>query len=254
MVIALLLGLFLLLLGRTLELHRLGPVTVGGAIGHVVDLRPDEHGEVQQRDNGQQRAAPVARQQATHHVKGEHGGVQIRQPLHADGDEEEQQHLGIGEQKREGEEHGQVHIGRAGHHIVLPGDQAGHQHAHRRQQNAADVVEGKLGGAPLPLQRGADPVVEVQADQQHKQIGGAGHEHIGHDAPQLAPQHGGGVQRQERQRVGVGALGEHHQQVYDDVARHDVEHQVGDTETGVPGAETLHRVIKLLQNWVPPVI
>ena len=66
-VIALLLGLFLLLLGRTLELHRLGPVAVGGAASHVVDLRPDEHGEVQQRDDRQQRAAqfPASRQRTT---------------------------------------------------------------------------------------------------------------------------------------------------------------------------------------------
>mgnify|MGYP000318982829 CR=1 FL=1 len=29
----------------------------------------------------------------------------------------------------------------------------------------------------------------------------------------------------------------------------DVEHQIGDAETGVPGAEALHRVIELFQGW-----
>ena len=247
-VIALLLFLPLLLLCGPLELHRLGPVAIGGAVGHVVYLRPDEHGKVQQGDHRQKRAAPVARHQAAHHIEGEQRRVHIGQPLHLDGNDEKQQHLRIREQEREGEEHGQVHIVGARHGVALAGDEAGDQHAHRRQQYAADVVEVELGGAPLALQRGADPVVEIQADQQPEDAAAGGHKHIGKDAPQLALQHSGGIQRQKRQRVGVVGLREHHQNIHDDVAGHDVEHQIGDAETGVPCAEALHRVIEFFQE------
>ena len=46
MMVSLLLGLPLLMLRRFFELHRLGAVAIGGAIRHIVYLRPDKHGEV----------------------------------------------------------------------------------------------------------------------------------------------------------------------------------------------------------------
>ena len=69
--IALLLGLLgLLLLGLT-ELDGLAGVLVFGALLQVVDLRPDEHGEVQQGHDGQHYTGPVVGADGLDDVEGE---------------------------------------------------------------------------------------------------------------------------------------------------------------------------------------
>ena len=246
--------LLLLLLSRPLELHRLGTVAVGGAVGHVMYLRPDEHGKVQQSDHRQQRATPVARQQAAHHVNGEQRRVQIGQPFHLDGDNEEQQHLRIREQERKGEEHGQVHVGGARHaDEAVAGDKAGQNGADHRQEHTAEIVEIELGGAPLLLQCGADPVVKVQADDEHQRGAGAGIEDECHDAPDLAVEQTVQVELEKVQRGGIGVHCQHGQDIHRRVADDDDAHQIGNTKAGVGGAEALHPVIELFQGERPPV-
>ena len=115
--IALLLGLLgLLLLGLT-ELDGLAGVLVFGALLQVVDLRPDEHGEVQQGHDGQHYTGPVVGADGLDDVEGEQCAVQIRQPLHLHRENEEQQYRGVREQEAKGEEHGHIHIehGRRAH-------------------------------------------------------------------------------------------------------------------------------------------
>mgnify|MGYP000400122277 CR=1 FL=1 len=244
----------LLLLYRLLVLHGLGVVLRLGAGGQIVYLRPDEHGEVQQRHHRQHHARPVVLADGADDVKGEQCAVQIGQPLHFHRQEEHEKHRGVREQHGEGEEHGQVHIGGARHgDEIVAGDDAGQHRTQHRQQHAAEVVEIELGGAPLPLQRGADPVVEVQADEQPEGGAGAGVENERHDAPDLAVEQAVQVKRQKVQRGGVGGCRQHGQDVHRHVADDDDAHQIGDTEAGVGGAETLHPVIELFQGELPPV-
>ena len=188
-------------------------------------------------------------------VKGEQRAVQIRQPLHLHRDDEEQQHLRVGEQDGEGEEHGQVYIIRTRHgQIVVAGNEAGQNRAQHRQQHAAEVVQIELGRAPLPLQRGADPVVEIQTDQQGEGRGKGRNEYERHQPPHLAPQQCVEIEGQEIHGIGVGAHGQQHQHIHRHVARHDHAHQVGDAEPGMGGAEPLHPVIDLFQGECPPVV
>ena len=187
-------------------------------------------------------------------VKGEQRAVQIRQPLHLHRQEEHEQHRGVREQHGKGEEHGQVHIGGARHgYEVVAGNDAGQYRTQHRQQHTAEVVEIELGGTPLPLQRGADPVIEVQADEQPEGGARAGIEDECHDAPDLAVEQTVQVERQKIQRSGVGGRCQHGQDVHHHVADDDDAHQIGDTEAGVGGAETLHPVIELFQGEFPPV-
>ena len=252
--IALLLGLLgLLLLGLT-ELDGLAGVLVFGALLQVVDLRPDEHGEVQQGHDGQHYTGPVVGADGLDDVEGEQCAVQVRQPLHLHGEDEEQQHRGVREQEGKGEEHGQVHIAgaRCGQ-VGVAGDETGQHHAKNRQQRAADVVQVELGRAPLALQRGADPVIEVETDQQGKGTGVGGHEHKGHQPPHLAVEQCIEIEGQKAQGVGVVVLGQQHEHIDRNVADDDNAHEVGNAEPGMGGAEALHPVIEFFQGECPPV-
>ena len=237
------------------ELHGLTGCLVLRPLAEVVDLRPDEHREVQQRHHRQHHVGPVMRADAPDDVKGEQRAVQIRQPLHLHREDEEQQHRGVREQEGEGKEHGQVHVARARHRQVgVAGEQAGQHRAQHRQQHTAEVVEVELGGAPLALQGRADPVVEIQGDEQAQRRGVARHEHEGDDAPDLAVEQGVQVERQKAQRVGVVALGQQHEDVHRHVAGDDDAHQVGNAETGMRRAEPLHPIIQFFQGEDPPVV
>lgn len=244
----------LLLLYRLLELHGPGAVLLPGAAGQIVYLRPDEHGEVQQRHHRQHHACPVVLANGADDVEGEQRTIQIRQPLHLHGQEEHEQHRGVGKQHGEGEEHGQVHVGGARHaDEVVAGDKAGQNGADHRQEHTAEVVEIELGGAPLLLQCGADPVVKVQADDEHQRGAGAGIEDECHDAPDLAVEQTVQVEFEKVQRGGIGVHCQHGQDIHRRVADDDDAHQIGNTKAGVGGAEALHPVIELFQGEFPPV-
>ena len=156
--------LLLLLLGGGAEVDGLrlafGPHPLAGE--PLGDLGPEEHEEVQKGNDGEQGPQKVQPQQAQQDRQGEEGRVEPRKPLHLHRDDEEDEELGLREQGGKGEKHGEVDVPRAGDPHVLPRDEGGEDAGEQGQKNAGEVVEIELGGAPLPLQRGADHVVEIQ--------------------------------------------------------------------------------------------
>ena len=147
-------ALLLLLLAHGLaEVHRLAGVEVLPDAQEPLDLRPDKDQEVQQRSNGKDNADPVAYGQGGDHNKGIVDAVNDGQPLHLDGDDEEQHHLHIREENGEGQEQGQIDEMRSGQsETVFPGDETGNDGADDGEQHAGDVIERKPCGAPFPFQ------------------------------------------------------------------------------------------------------
>ncbi len=106
--------LTLLLLYCFFELYRLTGVTILAALDAVVNFRPDEDEEVQKCQQGDNDAGELSGQQGGDHLDGKECAVQNGQPLHLYGNDEEEQHLRIGEHGGESQEHGEVHIAGAG--------------------------------------------------------------------------------------------------------------------------------------------
>ena len=126
---------------------------------------------------------------------------------------------------------------------MVPGDEAGKDHAHHGQRCAAQVIQSELGRAPFPLQGRADPVVKIQGDEQRKGAAVFWHKDVGHDPPHLSVQQSIQVEGQKIQRRGIHIPAEHRQHIYHHVADDNIAHQVGDAETGMAGAEALHRIV-----------
>ena len=167
------------------------------------------------------------------------------------------------EEGGEGEEHGQVHIAHGGN---------AHHKAHKNVQHHAEEIEYReFGGAPFPLQGGADPIVEVQQNGQpekigHPAAGDIGHEDKGDQPPDLPVEDAGGA---EGEQVGGGvdpSHAEHIQDKHQDVADDDVFHEPGDPQAGMLAAETLQPLLQCAQRndllrtmrWtdrgIPPVL
>ena len=233
--------------GGLTVLHRLRTMARGGAVYAVAHLGIDKHGEVEKRHHRQHHAAPVTGDKCRDDLKDEQRPVDPRQPLHLHRDDEEQQYPRLGEEAGEGEEQGEVHIGSACDGVRSPRNEGGHHDADGGQENARDIVEGELGCAPLALEGRADPVVEVEGDQHEEEAAAGGDEHIGEDAPNFPLQHHARVHVEEGQGKGVVGGGEHLQDIDEDVADGDIEHQVRDAETGMAGAETLHPIVEFFQ-------
>ena len=190
-------------------------------------------------------------QQAADDVKGKEGGIKPGQPLDLDGDHKEKQHLHVPVQGGKGEEQGQVHIvhGDGSHRVGQNqiNDKARDDVEHQSQQ----VEHGKLGGAPLPLQNGADPVVKIQRDGQEKQAVVFRHKDKGDQPPHLAPQN---VVGNKGQSGGQGkAHAELVQQPHQRIADDHHHHQIGDTEPGMLVAEPIQPVLNESQRILPPV-
>ncbi len=138
---------------------------------------------------------------------------------------------------------GQVDGGQArpvqGEHQV-PLHQAERHRQHRREHDAAQVEQAELGRAPLPLQHGADPIVEVAAQQQVEGVGAVGHHHEGDQPPHLAPEN---VRRPEAEQAAEHPAGEQVQEKDGHLGDGDVQHQVGDAEPGMLGAEPVDGTI-----------
>ena len=233
--------------GGLTVLHRLRTMACGGAVYAVAHLGIDKHGEVKKRHHRQHHAAPVTGDKCRDDLKDEQRSVQPRQPLHLHGNDEEQQHLRVREEAGEGEEQGEVHVGGACNGVRNTRNEGGHHDADGGQENTRDIVEGKLGSAPLALEGRADPVVEIQRNQHEEEAAAGGDEHIGEDAPNFPLQHHACVHVEEGQGKGVIGGGEHLQDIDEDVADGDIEHQVGDAKTGMAGAETLHPIVEFFQ-------
>ena len=235
--------LFLLLAHGGLEVDGLpgGPVAdPTGAVGDdVVEIRPEKDQEVHQRHHRQQRVDEVKAQQGEEDLQDEPDGVNGGDPLDLDG-EDEKDHLHIGIEGGEGQEHGHGYIARAvdaGVAESIVADDAGED----GQRHAGEIIEVELGGAPFPLEKIADEVAEVQRQQQPQRTCGSGDEDEGHKTPDLTPQDHSPVKRQKRD----GAVrGELQQQIYKSGTENDVAHQTRNAETGMQAGKTLHRVMQ----------
>ena len=132
--------------------------------------------------------------------------------------------------------------------FVLPGDQGGENAHQDRQYDAGEIVQVEFRRAPLPLQRGADHIIEIQKQQQPDGVPQgvvAGHEDKRHQPPELTGLDGLPVEGQEAN----GAVpGKYRQHVDDGVPQHDEFHQIGDTEAGMVVGEPVHRGVELSQS------
>ena len=125
---------------------------------------------------------------------------------------------------------GQVHLAQAQRHTQ-----------HHRQHHTAQVKEGKPCGAPLSLQHGGNPVVEIAGQQQHKRAGCVGHHHPGHQTPHLTIQNQSGHKLQITHKVlGEHHIGEHIHQVHGNLAEDDDFHQIGNAKIGMLGTEPIN--------------
>ena len=148
-------------------------------------LGPEEDDEVQKRHDGHNGIVPSAGGNIAGDVEEEVEHVDIREPLHADGEDEKQQHLRIGVEKRERHEHGEVDIICTVNGDVVARDEADDARAEDGEQHAAQVIRRKLGRTPLPLERRADPVVEVAGDEKVKRACALRDEDKGDEPPHL---------------------------------------------------------------------
>src|SRR5699024_8444291 len=113
--------------------------------------------------------------------------VEDGQPLHLDGDDEEQQHHVVRIERGEGEEHRKVDVVR-GHAVAYAADEVDYEAVDDLQQHAAEIIDGEAPRAPLPLQRAADEVVEIERDEQGEGAAVQWQENKGHQPPYLPAQ------------------------------------------------------------------
>ena len=105
-------------------------------------------------------AAAEAAEEAAEDAPAEQGGVDPRQPLDLDGDDEEKKHLHVWIQGGEGKEQGEVHVGHAGGGekreqmggIERGGDRVEQETDHHVEQDTQAIEHIELSGTPLPLQ------------------------------------------------------------------------------------------------------
>ena len=222
----------------------LGGLPLGLPLGggeHVADVRGEEEQVVQHGHDGDQSQQELTVSQVLDHSQGEVGGVKPGQPLGLDGDDEEEQELQVGVQGGKGEEHGHVYIVHGG---------SAHQEADEDvQQNAEEVKDGELVAPPLPLQGGADEVVEVEGEgKEEEPLSAVGHEDEGDQTPDLAGENGGCVEAEQAGTQGAAPHAEHIQQVDEHVADDDVAHEPGDTQLRMLVAETIQPLLNGTQR------
>ena len=247
------LRLLLILLLTLLGAH--GVMEVRGLLALVAfespkpcKLGPEENDEIQKRHDGHDGIVPSAGGNVAHNVEEEVEYVNIREPLHADGEDEKQQHLRIGVEKREGHEHGKVDIICTVDGDAVARDQADDARAEDGEQHAAQVIRRKLGRAPLPLERRADPVVEIAGDEKIERTRALGDEDKGDEPPDLPMEKTRERVGEEAQKVAVREVGQkpqHH------VADDNIEHQVGDAKIRVQDTKAVDRLVEFFQCGIP---
>ena len=247
------LRLLLILLLTLLGAH--GVVEVCGLPALVVlklekarKLGPEEDDEVQKRHDGHDGIVPSAGGNIAGDVEEEVEHVDIREPLHADGEKEKQQHLRVGIEERERHEHGEVDIICTVNGDVVARDEADDARAEDGEQHAAQVIRCKLGCAPLPLERRADPVVEIAGDEKIERTCALRDEDEGDEPPHLTVEKTRKCVGEEAQKVAVREVGQksqHH------VADDDIEHQVGDAKIRVQDTEAVDRLVEFFQYGIP---
>ncbi len=187
------LRLLLILLLTLLGAH--GVVEVRGLLALVAlklekarKLRPEEDDEVEKRHDRQNGIIADACGNVAENVEEEVEYIEIGEPLHANRNDEHEEHLRIGIEQGESHEHGEVDIICAIDGDAVTRDEADDARADDGEQHAAQIIRRKLGRTPLPLKRRADPVVEVAGDEQVERTRALGDEDKGDEPPDLPVQ------------------------------------------------------------------
>ena len=214
------------------EIHR---VCAGSLRPAAKQIPAAENQEIQHGHDGQE----IRGERVCKHAQQEICRVNIGHVFYLYRDQEKQQHLQIGKQRRKGEEHGQVDILR-----VQPKTPAGnkiHQKAvHDGQQHAGEKVYIELRRSPILLQSASDPVIKIKHNEGQNPCAGR-IEHKGNQPPYLPPENHCRVKAEISHKHGV------HSAQYPEGHIGDayIQHQIFNAKMGVLIAKTLyiiHRV------------
>ena len=216
----------------------------------TADLRPEENDEVQKSGNRQDGIVPRTAYEIADDFIGKERKVDIRQHAHPDGDDEEQKHLRIRIEQRKSKKHGEVYVRCAVNGEGGAEKQADERHGDDAQYHTADVIGGELCRTQVPLQRAADPVIEIAGQQQRQRAEGLRDQHERYQAPDLPVQYTA-ERKGERMEKLCALAGELREQKDRYVADHDIKHQVWDTKVGVPDAEAFDGRVQLIQDVSP---
>lgn len=129
----------------------------------VRELAPEEDEKVEDSDQREECAKNIAADQMPDDLPGEEGGIDPGKPLYLHRQDEHKQDLHIGEQDSERKEHGQTYI--------VDRREANNEAENNIEDHAGEKEAVKPGGAPLPLQCAADPVVEISGNDRHEKRG-----------------------------------------------------------------------------------
>ena len=247
------LRLLLILLLTLLGAH--GVMEVRGLLALVAfespkpcKLGPEENDEIQKRHNGHDGIVPSAGGNVAHNVEEEVEYIEIGEPLHANRNDEHEEYLRIGIEQGESHEHGKVDIIRTVDRNAVPCDEADDACADDGKQHAAEVIGGELGRTPLPLERRADPVVEIAGDEKIEGTCALGDQNEGDKTPDLPMEESIKRKGEETQKIAGGKTGqqsEHH------VADDHIKHQVRNAEIRVQDTKAVDRLVEFFQCGIP---
>lgn len=217
-------------------------------------LRPEKDGKIHQRDDRKNRSGDISRGKIGKNVKREKAGVDDRQNLHANGDDEKQQHPRFGIQHGKGKEHGKVDVIRAvkgnGQIAVSQAHDRGAEHG---QEHAADIIDRELRGAPLPFQHAADPVIEIAGDEQRKCAADIRNKDKGNEPPYLTVHQT--AEMKGKETVNTHACGRKAgQKINGNVADDDIQHQIGNAKIRMQNAKPVNGAVQLVQSVILQII
>ena len=236
----------LLLPDGGLELNGLsGPLTALDP-QNALDILPEEDHKVQNCHHSGQSTGVGTVPHGPSDVPRHQSDVRPCQPLGLQRDHPVKPDLRVGIHHCEGQEHRQVDVIGVGQApAVIPRGQREDHRGQHAEQHAAEIVQSKLGGAPLPLQRPAHEVAERQHDEQRYGAIGKGQQHKGHQPPHLAMKHMVEVKFQKAQGR---CPGEQRQDVRHRIGDNNVEHQVRYAETRMAVRKPVDPLVQFLQN------
>ena len=225
-------------LGSSLEVDGLLGMLVLEAALAVADglskIAPEEDEEVEDGHDREEGADDIPAQQSGNDLPGEESSVDPGQPLDLDGEDEEQKDLHVRVEGGKGEEEGHVDVVHGG----IAGDEAKDDVEHYADQ----VKHIEPGRSPFPLQKRADPVVEIGRDEGGEETGGLGEEDEGKDPPDLSPKNGPTAEVEDGGK-GDPVEGKGVNEGNGHIGNGDIKHEIGDPKPGMLPAELIDPLV-----------
>ena len=165
-------------------------------------------------------------------------GIQISQPLDFNGDDEKQQYTAFGEEGCKYEEHGEIDIRGIKENVSLLTEKTGDHSVYYSAEYTAKVVQCELTGTPVALKGVADEVVEVKGNRQSEKIAAGRDEYKGYKTPHLTLEYKLGIKNQIRKEA-AGSI-HHEEQIDNNLADDDEQHEISYSEIWVFGAKTIN--------------